>query len=897
MSSQEQQKSGKESGSTIDPLKHPTTTTRVDILGDPDVIEVSLNTVPLENIPDRACEGSPGGNTLEGQVDTISPAIPQIQSPTVLSIPRPRISIDKSHDPAISHMQEIAHADAAVPQTHPGSSIPTAGGVRKLSVNEHEYPRNCEKRLEMDAGDILQQIHPLGSLTADATVIAQPTTTNIPTNISSAHDHSMRISLNPQHQSSLRTKNLPRLNLLDLPLLGITASCQDIDAVPPKLERIQDPPPSGACTLNSLDLDSEEKDTYQVAQTTRSSQDLPCQQPSPLPESSLVADPVSNIKSPQVDDSPDDDVTFIVSVPRRRKKRKRAESSAENRPAEEPVGKSNTGTPDGHFISGSTPPRSPTVTTVKATSASQAPDENVPAINAPPITSKRSSTFASSRIGSLQIGACTAPQMTAPTNKSSEGDLSVLERATTLQPLQERACDPQSSGSVAASKSQAVGETAQSLSAKRKVDQAVGEECDQVPVKRSKIQSVQQNEGRSAVAPIDQGQRERCATTTDSLNATSPNNRLQIPNAEISQLRGSSIPTVSSFNLNGQSYFIRSTNAPRSAMTGHVPTSLQDLRRKPSLYSIPSWQSPPMSSNSSVKPRPSADGPYPTNISSQNTQSSKSPPSPGQVSGSQHTQRKSLDRCISSHMAPCPPQTTMSSQPYVMQRSIDNYNRPANTLSTWPVNPFLTVGQQISKDYLRYQPRQFALTPQEYARSLQYAQSIKHGDSGFQQQSRFTISPQMRTVEASQSPSSNGPSQTINQPEALPSTNLLVDIAQTCQAIFPFARIAERHNQPVKKVFDAFSAVIQIPLLQCAADRRHNGKLGNARLKEFRSASKAVSETHEKERKAEKQGAKMRDELAPPPAKKAKGKAKPVGGKGLLGVAIANRQRDASGSK
>jgi len=197
-------------------------------------------------------------------------------------------------------------------------------------------------------------------------------------------------------------------------------------------------------------------------------------------------------------------------------------------------------------------------------------------------------------------------------------------------------------------------------------------------------------------------------------------------------------------------------------------------------------------------------------------------------------------------------------------------------------------------------PQRFTITPQEYARSLhsQYAQPIKYRDSNFRQEATCaTISPQIRTAESSHNPVATDKSLAMTESETQPSTNLLVDIAQTCQAIFPFARIAERHNQPVKKVFDAFSAVIQIPLLQCAADRRRNGKLGIARMKDFREASKAVNETHEKERKAEKQSSKVRNELAPPPAKKAKGKPKPAGGKGLLGKAIANSQRNASGSK
>ncbi len=72
------------------------------------------------------------------------------------------------------------------------------------------------------------------------------------------------------------------------------------------------------------------------------------------------------------------------------------------------------------------------------------------------------------------------------------------------------------------------------------------------------------------------------------------------------------------------------------------------------------------------------------------------------------------------------------------------------------------------------------------------------------------------------------------------SPNMLVDIAQTCQDNFPFALIAKRHNKSIQKVFDTFSAVIQLPLLRSAVDARRPGKLGSLRMKEFRAMKKAA---------------------------------------------------------
>lgn len=898
MSSYEKQEGGKESQSPIAPLESIVTP---GIDGHQDCIEAhavpNLDTLRLGNPPHRLCEGSPARNAVIGeQIKTILPTISQVSrtTPPVSTNPQSRSSTGgkgasehDSKDMQILCLEGVAFADDSIPPNHHDSGMGIVDGVRKLSTVEHECPGTPDKSQKTIQTNFLEQI-PDDAVTAVTTA----STTTYARIAPPAHESPIGISLNEQ-QSKQRT--LPRLNLLDLPLLGIAPPNQDTNAAFPTLGRIQGSPSPDAGALSSPDH-RDQKETCQIPQTPCPSTDLTCQQPSPLPEPHLITTSTPNAKSTQVDESLDDEVTFIVSVPRRRKKRKRTESSVTNRPAEESVSKSNTATTSNSIRA---------TTTIRSSSVPRASGENTPAISATPIMSTQFSTPATSSKGSLLP---VSPPLTTQANKPDQRNLSLLEGTT------KRTCDFEDSAPVSATKNEAIEETVQATRGKRKVDQTIDQET--APIKRSKIQNDQPREGRST----DHGKHgiRRYAMLPDSPNATSPNNCL-LSSITDSQLQGATAPvTSSSLSLNGHNYLIRSIGSPRSAGNGspqmpvacHVPShgALWNLRRKPSLYSIPSWPSPPVSSapvspTGSQQRQASIEEANPASITSQVTQTSKSTPS-------QHAQGVPMDHCISSSMiskVPCSPQghTATSSQPYTMQPSLDHYNHLANpfpgpniyAVPTWPAKPFLAVGQQMPKDCLRPQPQRFTVTPQEYARSLhlQYAQSSMHRDSSFQQQST-TMSPQMRSAESSQNPSSTDPSPTMNQPE-LPSTNLLVDIAQTCQAIFPFARIAERHNQPVKKVFDAFSAIIQIPLLQSAADRRRNGKLGTARLKNFREASKAVSEVHEKERKAEKESAKMRDELAPPPAKKAKVKAKPAGGKGLLGKAIANSQRNASGSK
>lgn len=69
--------------------------------------------------------------------------------------------------------------------------------------------------------------------------------------------------------------------------------------------------------------------------------------------------------------------------------------------------------------------------------------------------------------------------------------------------------------------------------------------------------------------------------------------------------------------------------------------------------------------------------------------------------------------------------------------------------------------------------------------------------------------------------------------------NLLVDVAETVEEIFPFEEVARRHGVLQRKVVEALAAVVQVPLLRCATDKRRPGKLGSERMKEYREARKA----------------------------------------------------------
>ncbi|KAM0810496.1 hypothetical protein AB5N19_10845 [Seiridium cardinale] len=75
-----------------------------------------------------------------------------------------------------------------------------------------------------------------------------------------------------------------------------------------------------------------------------------------------------------------------------------------------------------------------------------------------------------------------------------------------------------------------------------------------------------------------------------------------------------------------------------------------------------------------------------------------------------------------------------------------------------------------------------------------------------------------------------------------PARNLIVDIAETCQEKFPFEEVAERQSVPVERVIEVFTAIIGVPLLRSANDRRRPGKVARNRVGEYQRAKKDIQE-------------------------------------------------------
>ncbi|KAK1834216.1 hypothetical protein QBC39DRAFT_399245 [Podospora conica] len=72
--------------------------------------------------------------------------------------------------------------------------------------------------------------------------------------------------------------------------------------------------------------------------------------------------------------------------------------------------------------------------------------------------------------------------------------------------------------------------------------------------------------------------------------------------------------------------------------------------------------------------------------------------------------------------------------------------------------------------------------------------------------------------------------------------NLIVDVAETVERCFPYSEVAARHNVTPAKVEEALSAVVLLPALRCATDKRRAGKLAQDRMKVYRDVRGQVQQ-------------------------------------------------------
>ncbi|RKU47706.1 hypothetical protein DL546_009390 [Coniochaeta pulveracea] len=129
---------------------------------------------------------------------------------------------------------------------------------------------------------------------------------------------------------------------------------------------------------------------------------------------------------------------------------------------------------------------------------------------------------------------------------------------------------------------------------------------------------------------------------------------------------------------------------------------------------------------------------------------------------------------------------------------------------------------------------------------------------------------------------SHAASHILNRPKNQHSQNLLVDVAETATEIFPYELVARRHGCAAFKVVEALAAVVQVPLLRCATDKRRAGKLGAERVKEVREMRK-VWAVRERERERLRKEQEKRGEISGAGEKVGEGSGGMKSGQGRVG--------------
>ncbi len=122
------------------------------------------------------------------------------------------------------------------------------------------------------------------------------------------------------------------------------------------------------------------------------------------------------------------------------------------------------------------------------------------------------------------------------------------------------------------------------------------------------------------------------------------------------------------------------------------------------------------------------------------------------------------------------------------------------------------------------------------------------------------------------------------RPRSRPWTSAMIaDMAQTLQYSFPFADFGAKHGKAPSEVFEAFSAVVQMPLFEYSAKGMARARMKGFqdRIRDYREKGKEIERMHRREERRKEKG---------------KGKAKEKEGeKEKDGVVIASGEKSAAG--
>ncbi|SPO05873.1 uncharacterized protein DNG_08562 [Cephalotrichum gorgonifer] len=129
-----------------------------------------------------------------------------------------------------------------------------------------------------------------------------------------------------------------------------------------------------------------------------------------------------------------------------------------------------------------------------------------------------------------------------------------------------------------------------------------------------------------------------------------------------------------------------------------------------------------------------------------------------------------------------------------------------------------------------------ALNPQQavMVAPTHQSQTTTHtGQPSMMGQSQDQLQQALPRPEPRVFPQQGQPSRRLPHQEHSPGKHIIVDIADTAMEVFPFAKVAKRHNVAIDKVRNIFDAVVAVPFLRVPTDKRRAGKVGQERVKKY----------------------------------------------------------------
>lgn len=192
---------------------------------------------------------------------------------------------------------------------------------------------------------------------------------------------------------------------------------------------------------------------------------------------------------------------------------------------------------------------------------------------------------------------------------------------------------------------------------------------------------------------------------------------------------------------------------------------------------------------------------------------------------------------------PCPPMHSYPPSPQ-QYMAMSPYNHPGYHPMMMPMHANGFQGALQHHGPMHFHPP--ALTPSQPKPDSSSNSSPRASNILRQDNMRHETPPTPSPLPATPTPASPAKSHpALSTKHRKPARNLIVDIAETCHERFPFEDVAKRQNVAVSEVREVYDAIIGVPLLVSASDRRRAGEVARSRKAEYRSVKRDILKERE----------------------------------------------------